>query len=102
MGWTTKTYAAYKAKLRTTAEGRATLKAYKKRYESKNPIRTRAHNALAWAVYNGKIIKHPCEVCGSVKSQGHHDDYSKPLEVKWLCQKHHKELHKQLRGKETQ
>lgn len=41
----------------------------------------------------GKIVKKPCEVCGSEKSQAHHDDYSKPLKVRWFCREHHLELH---------
>ncbi len=36
----------------------------------------------------------PCVVCGDEKSQRHHPDYSKPLEVVFLCDKHHKEEHK--------
>lgn len=34
----------------------------------------------------------PCEVCGNEQSEAHHDDYSKPWEIRWLCQKHHKEV----------
>lgn len=41
----------------------------------------------------GKIKKEPCQVCGDNNSQMHHEDYSKPLEVIWLCRKHHLELH---------
>lgn len=37
----------------------------------------------------GKIKRCPCEVCGSTDAQMHHDDYSKPLEVRWLCRKCH-------------
>src|SRR3974390_1123490 len=42
----------------------------------------------------GKLIKKPCERCGKVTSQMHHPDYTKPLEVKWLCRGCHLELHK--------
>jgi hypothetical protein len=29
---------------------------------------------------------HPaCETCGSPKAQAHHDDYERPLNVRWLC-----------------
>ena len=48
---------------------------------------------VARAVRKGTLIKLACEVCGNVKSQGHHEDYSKPLEVIWLCSVHHKERH---------
>lgn len=40
-----------------------------------------------------KLKKQSCEVCGEIKALGHHDDYDKPLEVRWLCPKHHIELH---------
>lgn len=49
----------------------------------------------------GKIKKGPCSICGTNELvEGHHEDYSKPLDVIWLCQKHHKELHVRKRIKE--
>jgi hypothetical protein len=36
----------------------------------------------------GKLVEQPCEVCGA-KAEMHHPDYSKPLEVRWLCTRHH-------------
>ena len=44
----------------------------------------------------GKIKKQPCQVCGELKVEAHHDDYSKPLEIKWLCREHHIDLHSKL------
>lgn len=41
----------------------------------------------------GKIKKEACKICGD-KAQMHHPDYGKPLEIMWLCRKHHLELHK--------
>ena len=55
---------------------------------------TQAHNAVRSAIKMGELKRQPCEVCGNEKSQAHHDDYSKPLDVRWLCQKHHYEHHK--------
>lgn len=45
------------------------------------------------AIRDGRLIRQPCEVCGAEKVEAHHDDYSKPLEVRWLCRKHHLEHH---------
>lgn len=61
---------------------------------NKNPKARAAHIELNNAVRSGRIIKQPCQVCGDTyRTHGHHDDYSKPLEVKWFCAKHHQRLH---------
>lgn len=39
------------------------------------------------------LERQPCEICGA-KAEAHHEDYNKPLEVRWLCFKHHREWHK--------
>jgi hypothetical protein len=44
----------------------------------------------------GKLIPQSCEVCGSAEAQMHHDDYDRPLAVRWLCRTHHMALHKEL------
>jgi hypothetical protein len=51
---------------------------------------------LTWRKVNqGFLKRQPCEVCGTEEDvQAHHDDYSKPLDVRWLCRKHHREHHK--------
>ena len=45
------------------------------------------------AIRSGKIKRQPCEVCGTEPAEGHHLDYSKPLDVVFLCPLHHRELH---------
>lgn len=45
------------------------------------------------ALRNRTLVKNNCEYCGESKVQAHHHDYSKPLEVIWLCQKCHSDLH---------
>jgi hypothetical protein len=53
----------------------------------------RAKEHVRAAVRDGRLKKEVCEVCGEKESQGHHPDYEKQLEVRWLCQKHHMEAH---------
>jgi hypothetical protein len=45
------------------------------------------------AVRRGKLKREPCERCGGLNAEKHHDDYSKPLEVRWLCRECHMEHH---------
>ena len=59
-----------------------------------NPLAVKARGELRKALDKGFIERRPCEVCGEQRSQGHHPDYTKPLDVKWLCRKHHFEIHR--------
>lgn len=54
----------------------------------------RAHWTIKSAVRCGKLKRGQCEVCGSPEAHGHHDDYSKRLDVRWLCSAHHRQHHK--------
>jgi hypothetical protein len=62
-----------------------------------NRRKKRAETAVARAIRQGRLVRLPCERCSSPRSQGHHEDYSKPLDVMWLCAKHHGERHRELR-----
>jgi hypothetical protein len=64
------------------------------------PVRTvnkrklRAQLMLREAVLEGRLIRQPCAICGSTTNvHGHHENYSKPLEVQWLCAHHHAKMH---------
>lgn len=75
--------------------GQLTAYEYKLRAKEKNPLRFAAMQAVQSAVRNGSLVKQPCEVCASPVVEAHHDDYTKPLQVRWLCREHHvKEHHK--------
>lgn len=69
------------------------FKEYSKRWRAKNPQAYQAHNAVNNAVRDGRLKKLPCEFCGREDVHAHHKDYSKPLEVIWLCPKCHHRLH---------
>lgn len=57
-------------------------------------------NARSYAnvyVRRGKLKRKPCERCGEKKAQVHHDDYSQPLQVRWLCVPCHRNVHAERR-----
>lgn len=56
------------------------------------PNRMRAHSAVSRALRTGKLQKDVCWVCGG-NAFAHHPDYDRPLDVVWLCQPHHKQVH---------
>lgn len=76
---------------------RAEKRLYGLRWLERNPEKRAAHIILGNAIRDGRAFKLPCEVCGNVKSEAHHDDYTKPLQVKWLCRKHHAEIHRKYK-----
>lgn len=64
-------------------------------YQAKNPNWLKAMNLVSKAIKKGKLKKLSCERCGNPKAIAHHPfyKYSEPLNVIWLCCKHHKEIH---------
>lgn len=70
--------------------------AYIRKWQSLNPAKRRAHMIVESALEIGKLSKFPCKKCGAINTDAHHEDYSKPLEVIWLCRKHHAERHVEI------
>ena len=66
---------------------------YQQRYKLKHPTKKQAHTIVSSAIKKGHLIPQPCQICGKI-AQAHHEDYSKPLSVEWLCSKHHKAIHR--------
>lgn len=64
-------------------------------YKRRNPHKNRAHKRVYDAIKSGRLVRPTsCEIC---KEHGlihaHHDDYSKPLDVKFICRSCHVQLH---------
>ena len=67
---------------------------YERKRRAMSPEKFRARNTFWRALKNGKILKQPkCQFprCEFTKVEGHHDDYSRPLEILWLCKFHHRQ-----------
>lgn len=60
-------------------------------------LRRRAHLAVSKALQTGALVRRGCEVCRFEPAEAHHDDYSRPLDVRWLCAEHHGSHHGQRR-----
>ena len=77
----------YKA-WRNSEEKKAWYAKYRRDRYQKDKKKVKARNAA-------RVIKRkPCEVCGATDNiHAHHDDYDKPLDVRFLCLKHHAEWH---------
>jgi len=83
-----------KSRWRNNKERREKVYARTKEWGNKNPHKKNASIIVNNAVRDGRIIKTPCIVCGATHMiHGHHEDYSKPLDVIWLCAIHHQQHH---------
>lgn len=60
-----------------------------RRWRTKHPERFNAHKAVFVALRAGRLKKQPC-FCGDNNTEAHHTDYTKALDVVWLCKEHHK------------
>lgn len=77
-----------------TPVGKEVHRRASKRYQDVHPEKVLAHSLVQRAVRTGKLARQACEICNGPKSEAHHDDYTKPLMVRWLCRQHHMELHR--------
>lgn len=60
-------------------------------YYVNNPLaklKRDARNKVRSMYRNGSWVRQKCELCDKI-GEAHHKDYNKPLEVRWLCKKHH-------------
>lgn len=69
---------------------------YSAEWRRSNPIKALAQTMIGNRVRDGKMVRpDSCEQCGSSSQvvHGHHDDYSRPLDVRWLCPSCHRKWH---------
>jgi hypothetical protein len=65
-----------------------------RKYAERNPQKMDARMKMRSAIKTGKLVREPCLFCDDPTAEGHHHDYSKPLEVTWLCKRHHELIHR--------
>lgn len=82
----------YDRRRATSPARREFASAVQRRWRQAHPDRRAAQMLLRKAVKSGDVKPTPCWVCGST-AEAHHPDYSRPLDVVWLCSAHHKQAH---------
>jgi hypothetical protein len=75
--------------------GKSTITDYERKIASqkRNPIQFAARKKLEHALRTGRVRRWPCAICNEPKTEGHHYHYARPLDVFWLCRKHHVAVH---------
>lgn len=83
-----------------TEQGKAATADGKAAWAERNKDKRYAHFSLKRALMSGAIERpSSCSRCGAsgVRIEGHHPDYTRPLDVVWLCSPCHKAEHKRVR-----
>lgn len=76
-----------------TVKRREHIASVSRRFRANNPLKYKAQTKVGNYIRDNKLVKEPCKVCGAKFVHAHHEDYSKPLDVIWLCPRHHAMLH---------
>ena len=65
------------------------------KWRDKNKIKRNAQSVIQYHIKKGTMKKQPCENCGALDTQAHHDDYKRAMLVRWLCLECHGKFHKE-------
>ena len=69
-------------------------KNYCPEWRAEYPNKYKAQTMVGNAIRDKRLFRQACEICGSkLRIHAHHDDYLKPLNVRWLCAAHHRQWH---------
>ncbi len=80
-----------------TPDGKQAQRIATKKFRLKHPDRYNCHKKVGTAIRNGTLVVEPCDNCFDTHDiEAHHEDYSKPLEIIWLCKICHKNLNRRF------
>ena len=91
----TEHYLNYKKEYVKRPEVRRRIREKKAEYRQRPEVRIK--NLARWYVHHeiraGRLKREPCALCGKPQGQAHHNDYTQPLLIVWLCDTCHRGLH---------
>lgn len=85
-------YIEYERTRQQDPERRKKKLEYQKVMRAKHGGKYKARHKVSNALRDGRLVKDVCVVCKSKNVEAHHTDYRKPLQVMWVCRKHHMQL----------
>ena len=87
---------AAKRKYRQSERGKEAVRINSRKRRRLCPEKAKARSDVSNAIRDGKLIRPShCESCFEERfAESHHEDYSKTLDVDWLCKKCHRELNR--------
>lgn len=82
-------------KYQSTPNGKLAIKKANEKSSAKYPDKQKARGFVNYRIGRGELFKPgACSACGNnSRVEGHHMDYTKPLEVVWLCNGCHRNYH---------
>jgi hypothetical protein len=86
-------YRQYEKTRSKTTHRKQVIVSTQRRQRAANRQKGIAWSRVGHAMRRGSIAPKDCELCGCDKTEAHHDDYSKPLMVRWLCRRCHGFIH---------
>jgi hypothetical protein len=69
---------------------------YYREYDRQRGYRPPAPEVIRARNATRVLSRNPCSICGAERAEAHHPDYSKPLDVIWLCKTHHAQAHRKF------
>lgn len=94
------TKARWKARVASDPAYKARLIEHGRKRRQRYPEKEAAIKAVKYAIDKGVLIRpESCSECGTAgEVQGHHEDYTKQLDVMWLCRACHMKRHRRVYG----
>lgn len=85
---------ALNKKYRHSPKGKLAISKKTISFREKNPDNRKAYYKVQSEIRAHRLIRLCCVFCGKPDTHAHHEDYTKPLKVIWVCDEHHKFIHK--------